>query len=184
MKDINYVRAVAKQCIEDLNAIGIYPNITPNDVTINNRLQRVWGRCWTHWENNSRTKWHFTIEVSSKLLGDDVPDKSLRSNLFHEMCHSCDECVNVHHGGKWKEYAELINDCYNMNIQRCTSSAEYNVEDNRKAYGWKCSACGKKFVKMGYKAPKWYIHPKGYTHKNCPCGKGYVMSEYYGYKLV
>ena len=170
MKDINYIRAMAQNCIEELNAIGIYPNITADKITINTRLKRVWGRCWTHWENNSHTKWNFTIEVSSRLLGDDVPDNSLRSNLLHEMCHACDECVNANHGGKWAEYAELVSDCYNLNIQRCTSSAEYHVVDDRKRYVCECKHCGGKVWKMGYRAPKWYSVTEkhmanGYYHK-------------------
>ena len=185
-KDINYVRQMTQSCIEELNAIGIFPNITADKVTINNRLKATWGRCWTHYDNYNRTAWHFTIEVSSRLVGDNVPENSLRSNLLHELLHACDECVKCGHNGKWKEYAELVSDCYNLNIQRCTSTAEYHVEDVRKAYSYKCSVCGRKFVHMAYRAPKWYKHPQGFMHTNCPSGnkKAYIMSEYYNYKLI
>ena len=182
MKDVTYVRAIAQNCIEELHTIGIYPNITPDKITINTRLKSVWGRCWTHWENNSRTAWHFTIEISSQLCGDNVPDNSIRKNLLHEMLHACDECVNEHHGGKWAEYAELVNDCYGLNIKRCTSSAEYHVEDTRKTYRCKCSKCGKIIAKKGYRAPKWYLHPQGYTHTCADGTKNSIVSEYYGFK--
>ena len=184
MKDINYVRAMAQNCIEELNAIGIYPNITPNEFTINGRLKNVYGRCFTHWDNRQKTEWHFTIEMSARLLGDNVPEKSLRIVTLHELLHACDECVQVHHGGQWKTYAELVSDCYAVDIKRCGSDREYGIENDKNEYKWKCSACGQTFTKKAYRAPKWYMHPKGYTHKNCPCGKGYVMSEYYGFKLV
>lgn len=183
MKSITYLREVSQRCIDELNAIGIYPNITPDNITVNNRLKRVWGQCWTHWGLN-RTTWWFEIEISPKLMEDDVSEEALRNTVLHELLHACDECVNCHHGGKWAEYAELVSDCYGVKIQRCTSSAEKNIADDRNEYKWKCSACGKIFTKKGYRAPKWYMHPQGFTHKGCPCGKGYVMSAYYGYKLI
>ena len=183
MRDIIYLREVAANCIDDLNAIGIYPNITADKFTINTRLKSVWGRCWTHWKDH-RTSWTFTIEISARLLGNTVPENSLRNTVYHELLHACDECAFCHHDGKWAEYADLVSDCYGLDIKRCTSTAEKGVEDTRKEYKWKCSACGQTFTKKAYRAPKWYMHPRGYTHKGCPCGTGYVMSEYYGYKAV
>jgi rRNA maturation endonuclease Nob1 len=101
----------------------------------------------------------------------------------------------MRHTGEWKRLAELVNDCYNMDITRCSSFSERLNEEvlkertedkiaKQKSFKWKCSACGQTFTKISSRTPKWYMHPKGYTHKNCPCGKGYVMSEYYNYKLI
>ena len=182
MTQIETLRQVAKESIAELNAIGIYPNVTPNDFSINTRKKTSWGTCWTHWGNH-HTSWTFTIEISSRLFADGA-EKGLRETVMHELLHACDECVNCEHGGKWKEYAELVNDCYSLNIKRCNSNKEKGVVEDRKTYRCKCSKCGKIMSRKGYRAPKWYMHPKGYTHRNCPCGKGYVMSEYYGFKLV
>ena len=181
MNNVKYLREVAQSCIVDLNQIGIYPNITADKFTINNRLKSTWGRCWTHYKNN-KTEWWFNIEISGRLMEENVPLDSLKNTVYHELLHACDECVNEHHGGKWAEYAKLVSRRYGINIQRCTSHTEKEVEDIRKAYKWKCSACEKTFTKMAYRAPKWYKHPQGYIHTGCPCGKGRVLSEYYGFK--
>lgn len=185
MKDINYVKAMAQNCIEEMNAIGLYPQITADDFSINSRIQKTLGRCWCK-RQNGKTK--YTIEISTRMLGDNVLEEGLRLVTLHELCHASDITFKDGHTGKWKEWAELVSDCYAVDIQRCTPTAKYNVPPRKiaakKPYKWMCSGCGKEFTAYKAREPKWYKHPQGYTHRDCPCGKGYVMSEYYGFKLV
>ena len=183
MTQIETLRQLAQESIDELNAIGIHPNITPNEFSINTRKKKSWGTCWTHWDNSNRTKWHFTIEISSRLFVDGA-EKGLRETVLHELIHACDECVGVHHGGKWAEYAELVNDCYGLNIKRCNSNADKGLAEDRNEYRCKCSKCGKMIVKKGYRAPKWYKHPQGYTHTCIDGTKNPIVSEYYHFKPI
>lgn len=189
------LKKLAKECIEELNAIGIYPTVTPNDFSINTRAKSRFGQCkYKRNGYNSDGSKHYdcSINISSFLLDTRNDVDSVKSTIHHEILHSLNECIGEHHGGKWKEYAELVSDCYaKYDITRCSTFEERLDKDvcnelvkKNKSYSWKCSACGSKITVNRARAPKWYMHPKGYIHKNCPCGKGYVMSEYYGYKLI
>lgn len=182
MTQIETLKQLAKESIAELNAIGIHPNITPNDFSINTRKKTSWGTCWTHYENH-HTSWTFTIEISSRLFADGA-EKGLRETVMHELLHACDECVNCEHNGKWKEYAELVNDCYGLNIKRCNSNADKGLAEDKNEYRCKCSKCGKMIVKKGYRAPKWYKHPQGYTHTCADGTKNPIVSEYYHFKPI
>lgn len=176
-------KELAQNCIDDLNVIGIYPKVTLENININRRLTQTFGKCVYTWRkvNNEYDFKTVRIDISYRLLTD---EHKMRNTLYHELLHACSECISCHHGGQWKKYAELVTDCYGTSIERCGDWNETTAIKVGKEYSWKCSACGQKFTTTRNRAPKWYMHPKGYTHKNCPCGKGYVMSEYYGYKLV
>ena len=182
MTQIENLRQLAKESIAELNAIGIYPNVTPNDFSINTRKKTSWGTCWTHYKNH-HTSWTFTIEISSRLFTDGA-EKGLRETVMHELLHACDECINCEHGGKWKEYAELVNDCYGLNIKRCNSNKDKGLAEDRNEYRCKCTKCGKMMVKKGYRAPKWYKHPQGYTHTCIDGTKNPIVSEYYHFKPI
>ena len=182
MKDINYLREIAQICIEELNAIDIYPNITANKFTINGRLKKTWGRCLYDYSKNHNCR----IEIKADLLGDDVSEKLLRNTILHELLHACNECIEsrCHHDGKWAEYAELVSDCYGMNIQQYVTHEELEELDDRKEYRYKCEHCGKIMTVKKYRAPKWYMHPHGYVHHCADGCKGAVLSEYYGFRKI
>lgn len=186
MKEMYNLTELATMALDNLNAIGIYPHLTPNDFSVNTRAKNRYGQA--RYRNGK-----YSVNISAFLLDKRNDEKSILQTIYHECLHCCDNCMC--HTGEWKRLAELVNDCYNMDITRCSNFSERLNEEvlkekteekiiKQKSFKWKCSACGQTFTKISSRTPKWYMHPKGYTHKNCPCGKGYVMSEYYNYKLI
>lgn len=152
-----------KQCIENLNAIGIYPNEVDSFI-VNTRAKNRWGQ-------TRKRNGHYTININSLLLEEDCPEKSLYETLYHELLHCIDGCMN--HGVKWQQLAELVSDCYNVDITRYSSDekklgkelAEEKIQKN--IYRVKCCRCETIITRMGYRAPKWYMHPEWYTCKKC-----------------
>lgn len=156
-----------KNCIKDLNAIGIYPNEI-YEFTVNTRAKGRWGQARVR-------NGIYTININADLLEDNCPEKALRETLYHELLHCVDGCMN--HGAKWNRLADLVNDCYSMNITR-TSSTEEKVGteyaqvikakaiSELKVFSIKCTSCGTVSTKRGNRAPKWYAHPNNFR-----CGK-------------
>lgn len=190
MSEMYNLYELAKTVLDNLNAIGIYPHLTPNDFEVNTRAKNRYGQARKRIINGETV---YSVNISSFLLDKRNDEKSVLTTLYHEAAHCCDGCMS--HTGEWKRLAELINDCYDVNISRVSSFSERLNEEvlkekreekqaKVKEYKWKCSACGKTFTKMACRAPKWYKHPTGYSHKNCPCGENHLLSEYYNYVLI
>lgn len=99
-------------------------------------------------------------------MQDDVPTRSAKGVLIHEMLHTCKDCMC--HTGEWKRLANLVNDCYSCyNIKRCNSHEEYGVEinhDNFK-YELQCTKCGHIFGHQ--RMCRSIQHPEDYE---CGCG--------------
>ena len=167
MKDLN---AIGNQWIENLNAIDIYPNRISR-FEVNKRAMRRWGQA-------RKRDGIYTININYLLLEDEAPEEALINTLVHELLHCVDGCMN--HGEKWKELAEVVNDCYGLKISRCSSTSEQFANDEeyckkvaqikqnkKKTYTCICKECGKAFVRTGLRAPKWYAH---YERFHCQCG--------------
>lgn len=190
MREMYNLYQLATTALNNLNTIGIYPHLTASDFSVNTRAENRFGQAKRTHKNG---KVVYSVNISAFLLDKRNDEKSVMTTIYHECLHCCDNCMC--HTGKWKELAELVSDCYNVDVTRCSSFSERLNEEvlkektenkiaKQKSFRWKCSACGQIFTKTSNRAPKWYMHPRGYTHHNCPCGNGYVMSEYYGFKLV
>lgn len=132
---------VANDCQRKLDAIGIpYRKST---FTVNTRAKKRWGQCCPPKQRNGA----FAINISKRLLMDDVELKSLEDTVLHELLHTCEGCLN--HGPKWKMYAAKVNRTYGYNIKRCTSSQEKGIvpdpvvarEDMK--YLVRCKSCGR-----------------------------------------
>lgn len=132
------------QVREELEAIGIeVGNIV--EVIPNSRAKSRWGQCKIitnsyYWEDRE-----FSINISTRLLQDDVSDEALKDTICHEVIHTCRGCFN--HGKEWKALADLVNDCYSFyNIKRCSSSEEKGIKTDIKKieykYIFKCENCG------------------------------------------
>lgn len=174
MKDLN---KIGRQCIANLNAIGIYPNEI-SEFKVNSRAKRIFGQA-------SLTNGKYTIEINAILLREECPEYGLLDTLYHELLHCVNGCMN--HGKKWQDLADLVNDCYNMNISR-TSTLEETYgnyasviiaerKEELKVFRCQCDRCGRIYSKKGYRAPKWYAHPNKFYCT--PCNR----SGHYG-KLV
>ena len=168
---------VANECIEELNTIGIYPNIVVNRENVKFTKQyKSWGKCKTTYYTNSGCMVH-RITISHRLNDNDLPESSLRSVMFHELLHACDECFRDKHDGHWKKYAELVSDCYNVPIRKSDSFEGLQVKkrDERKTYQCQCTHCGKILTTLGYRAPKWYNNSQNFYHKCNDGSRGNVV---------
>jgi predicted SprT family Zn-dependent metalloprotease len=144
-KRLKKLTAYGKMCEEELAVIGLaLPK--PIKYEITNRTTKCWGKCVTYY------KWDYTIiRVSGWLLDDEIPEKTLHQHVLHELCHAVDN--NIHgHKGKWLEYAELISDCYNVDIKRLVTSEQHNSVTNTETYKQNVVA---KRRKVGY---NWEYH--------------------------
>lgn len=134
-------------------------------IEVNSRAKKRWGLC-TKNSNES-----FTIQISDRLLKDDVSEEATFNTMIHELIHTCPNCMN--HGKEWKKWAEVINKNTNYNIKRTTSCAEKGVENpiaTMPRYIVKCTNC----------FSEWYYDRAGRVIKNigrckCPYCKDYTL---------
>ena len=133
MKDYN---TMFSECRTQLKKIGIE---TQDDIklVVNSRATSRWGLC-----RNSVAG--ITIEVSSRLLDDNVPDTSLKDVMIHELLHSV--TPGDHHGYRWKALAQKVNRYYpEYHIKRGATAEEYGVKEeteSNKEYVLECQSCG------------------------------------------
>ena len=129
------VNEILKETIAMVEALGIeVGDIEPN-VKINTRAKSIWGRC----SYKGVTK-KYTIEVISDLLESEV---GLRNTIMHEVLHACKGGMT--HKGEWKRYAQMVNEKYNMDVKRTSTSEdkglkEIEVEPKYK-YVLQCQSC-------------------------------------------
>ena len=131
MKDLN---KLYKECIKECDDTGIeYGNIV--SIKENSRYTRKWGYC--SFKNNE-----YSIQISSRLLKDDVSDEAAKNTIMHEILHTVKGCLN--HGPQWKAQAAIINNKYNFyNIKRTTSNEEKCIKETNDDYKYvfKCKNC-------------------------------------------
>lgn len=132
--------AVYNDCLNEIKACGIVPgNII--DVTINTRAKKRWGRC-------TFTNGSYRIEISDRLLQDDVDIKATKNTMAHEILHTVNGCMN--HGANWQAVADKMNRKYPniYNIKRTTSCEEKGIEaigrcrNETPKYALVCKECG------------------------------------------
>ena len=134
MRDINLI---VRSCCKKLDAIGIvYGNIVA--VSVNTRAKSRWGQC-------KRINGCYEINISSRLMSEDVSLVHLEDTVMHEILHTCEGCMN--HGATWKKLADKVNRAYGYNIKRATSADEKGiVEPVRNVpvirYKFACVGCG------------------------------------------
>lgn len=135
MKDL---KKLAQECEKEVRAIGItFENI---EYSANYRAKHRFGQCRVTGEK-------IRINISSFLLEDDVPDKSTKTTIIHEILHAADRNKNGHKG-RWREYADRMNKEYGYNIKRTSSWEEKGLESARPQpvteykFVFKCLGCG------------------------------------------
>ena len=165
MKDLQYYFELAKT---ELDVLDIpYGNIVT--CTVNTRAKGRYGQC-------RRKNGAYTINISSRILEDYVPTKSLMTVLCHEILHSVKGCMN--HGQKWKEYAELVNDCYNYNITTTSNDKKYGLKtepkENTHKYTVTCKGCGKKYYY--HRKQRWFYTTNAWC--NCGCHEFNIMQNF------
>lgn len=132
-------------------------------VTINSRAKRRWGVT-----NLNKKTQKYTIQIASRLLQDDVNEKSLKNTIMHEFLHTAPGCLN--HGKTWTKYAEIINKKYQYNIQRVSGDKEGLdlIDENEYKYIFECSKCGQRFNYL--RRPKWTDCCEKAKHEPCNAG--------------
>ena len=109
MKDL---KKLANECMAELDAIGVqYGNVI--SWQINTRVKNRWGQC--RYIGGGR----YSINITNRLLDDNLPDEAAKETIIHELLHSVDGCMN--HGPNWKRVADKVNRAYHYNIKRTTS---------------------------------------------------------------
>lgn len=161
MKDLERMFDRAVEIINEcVDGVEIYPVKRP--ITINTRAKSRWG-CMKY---NRRTG-ERTIEISSRILADSVPDDATMGTIIHEILHACKGCKG--HQGQWKRYANAVNRKYpQYNITRTSSAEDFGLEDTRKTeykYAVRCVDCGHVFHRS--KRTAVVLHPENYR---CRCG--------------
>ena len=128
------------ESLREITHIGIKPGVIVS-FTVNNRAKTRWGLCK---QNLNKT---FEIQIAERLLTDDrISEKACKETIIHEILHTCKGCMN--HTGKWKYYAEVMNQVYGYNIKRVTTGTEKGVEDYKTKstmaikYIFTCENCG------------------------------------------
>ena len=178
MKDIN---KLYEDALEMLVALDIHPyKVQSLKVTKSKR----WGSCTTTYNRSTNEVLSNKICLSNEIMADETPYDSALTVMIHELLHACKECHGENHGGKWLEYAELVNDCYNnIDVQRVDSRKKYKAPNlNDMCYVIKCADCGHINKRQGMRSPKWFMHPENYRCSRCKgnlvrVGK-YTIKEY------
>ena len=139
MRDLN---AYADRAMKMLDAIGIeYGNIT--EWKVNTRAHKRWGQ-------TTIVPGGFAININADLLNEQNSEKGLLCTLCHELLHTCRGCWN--HGAEWQRLAAIVNDCYCLNVKRCSTAEEKGcaVVTEQKAtreYIVECPCCGARWVR-------------------------------------
>lgn len=154
-----------REALRMVKAVGIEPHQITSVKAVANK--RAWGTCHTQ-HNNVTGENKSRITINSELLNEESPYKSLLTTMCHEILHACDECTRCGHRGKWREYANLMNKTYDMDIKQYTARAEKQVPIKyTKVYTVKCSKCGEIFRQTGLRMPKMYSQSDNYFHNPC-----------------
>ena len=163
MKDLNLL---FKECIQELDEISI-PYGKVNNIQINNRLTRTWGRCRTFRNgSNSYENYTFLIEISPRILKDDMDDTYAKGTIIHEILHTCKDCQNHH--SEWQKWARKVNKKYpQYKIKRTSSYEEMGVDFNEEyKYVIYCKECSRKW---GYRRKTRVV--QNVNRCNCPICK-------------
>lgn len=159
------ITAIFNECMSEAKAIGIQAGKIVS-VTVNTRAKKRWGR--TVYEGNGL----YTIDISDRLLAEDVDIMAAKNTMMHEILHTCKGCMN--HGIEWKAMADKVNEAYpQYNIKRTTSADEKGVEatpPRANRYELSCVRCGRTWR---YKrAPKYDV-----SSYRCSCGGSIKMKS-------
>lgn len=154
-----------KQCIEELNKIGITFDDKNIDICISKRNNKRYGCCRPEipdekykkitrrgfryiirYENYKK----YTIEISKWVM--ELDEEVIKNTIMHELIHCMPYCNN--HGIYFKKYADIINTKLGYNITRVGNKKEdfeksnlvYNEKEQYK-YKIECKKCGKIFYR-------------------------------------
>ena len=147
-------RSIVEECCGDV--IG---DIT--DISINTRSKRRWGQCHFNRSNNT-----FQLQISSRILADEIPYEATLSVMIHEILHACEGGQS--HKGMWKVYAKKVMDKYpELTITRVTPASYFGLQSRQiqQKYAIRCDNCGKVIHRA--RMSKVIKYAEYCTHRNC-----------------
>lgn len=165
MEKEELLQKLYKECIEELNKIGICFTDKEIIICISKRNNKRYGCCKPEIpdENYKTVKRKgfkyivkfenfkkYTIEISRWVL--DLNEDIIKNTIIHELIHCLPYCNN--HGIEFKKYANLINSKLGYNISRVGnkkedfqySNLDYKEKEEYK-YKIQCERCDKVFYR-------------------------------------
>ena len=154
-----------KECLEELNKIGIIFDNKDIKVYISRRNNKRYGCCKPEipdeeykevtrkgfryiirYENYKK----YSIEISKWVM--ELDESIIKNTIIHELIHCLPYCNN--HGKQFKKYADIVNTKLGYNITRVgnkkedfkKSNLEY-IEKEEYKYKIECKKCGKIFYR-------------------------------------
>lgn len=154
-----------KECLEELNRIGISFEGRQINICISKRNNKRYGCCKTELPDERYKKVirksfrykikydsykKYTIEISKWVM--ELNKSIIKNTIIHELIHCLPYCNN--HGEYFKKYANIVNKELGYNISRLgnkkedleNSNIEYRYEEQYK-YIIECEKCGQIFYR-------------------------------------
>ena len=133
------------------------------DVKVNTRARTRWGMC-----SYNRYTGNYIIELSSRILQDDMPYDAAMSTAVHEVLHACNGALN--HGATWQYYAGRVTRNHpELKISRETGAEEFGLQDEQQKfhekYAIRCESCGN--THYSSRLSKAIKHPEYYQCHYC-----------------
>ena len=160
------IETLYKQCINELNSIGIKFDDKEITIKISKRANKRYGCCKPEIPDDKYKKitrkglrfivsyenyFKYTIEISSWVL--ELNDDIIKNTIIHELIHSSQFNIG-NNGAEFRKYAKIINEKLGYNITRTgnkkedfkKSNVEYSEIEEYK-YKIKCKECGQLYYR-------------------------------------
>ena len=159
MKDLEKMFDEALEIVkENIGDYEIRKIVRP--ITINYRAKKRWGLCET---SPDRAR----IEISSRILRDEIPDDATMNVIIHEILHSVKGCKG--HKGLWRSLANRITRNTKYKISKGDSAESFGLQEEQmqlmRKYACSCERCGAVIYKS--RETQFIKHPEWYTHRKC-----------------
>lgn len=189
MENEEKLQRIYKECIEELDSIGIQFKNKEINIQISKRNNKRYGCCKPEKPDESYKKIErkgfryiikygnykkYTIEISPWVM--ELKEEIIKNTIIHELIHCIPYCTN--HGNEFKRYAKIVKEKLGYEITRTgnkkedfqKSNIKYKENDDYK-YKIICKECGQVYYRKRLN--------KNFTKKyRCKCkGKLEIVEE-------
>lgn len=157
----DYIR-LRNECLQEVKALGIKVGVI-TEWKVNSRAKTRLGQC------TRRSDGTYEIQIAKLLLTEEqVAEIDVKEVIIHEILHTCYGCMK--HTGRWKKYAEKMNNVYGYHISRTKNMEqlglpEHTVKRRDVKYVYVCAGCGQRVERT--RACKFTSNPKMYRCGRC-----------------
>ena len=157
----DYIK-LRNECLQEVMALGIKTGII-TEWKINSRAKKRLGQC-TRCPDGT-----YEIQIAKLLLTEDkIKEADVKEVIIHEILHTCYGCMK--HTGRWKIYAEKMNEAYGYQISRTKNMeivglSEYSVKRRQVKYVYICEGCGQRVERT--RECKFTRNPERYRCARC-----------------